>query len=328
MKNNLKELKVIFMGTPDFGVPVFVSLIHSTNVIAAVTQPDKKVGRKQEITQSPIKEVALENKIRVLQPLKVHDNSEFIQQVKDLQPDLIIVVAYGFILPQEILDIPKFGVINIHASLLPKYRGASPIQAAILNGDKETGVTIMLIDDKMDHGPLLGQRTITINDNDNFESVHDRLSQLGSELLMEILPEYLAGEIEPQVQDEAEATYCQLIKKEYGKIDWNKSAQEIERQVRAFNSWPGSWTDWNNKNLKVIKAVVYASTKPVLNQAEGLSMTTGKIGEVFKVNDGLAVACGQDALEILELQLEGKKPMNAKDFLNGYSDIIGSIIKK
>lgn len=317
MNNDIKNLKVIFMGTPDFSVPVFMSLIDKVNVIAAVTQPDKKVGRKQEVTQSPVKKVALENEIQVLQPDKIKDNAEFIQKVKDLAPDLIVVVAYGFILPQEILDIPKFGVINIHASLLPKYRGASPIQAAILNGEKETGVTIMLIDDKMDHGPMLAEKTITINNNDNFESLHDKLAQLGSELLMEILPEYIDGEIEPQVQDEAEASYCQLIKKEDGKIDWNNSAQEIERQVRAFNPWPGSFTGWDNKVLKI-----YSARLNHYNDNNNYN-----IGEVFKVDDGLAVACGEDALEILELQLEGKKLMTAKEFLNGYTVIIGSILK-
>lgn len=312
------------MGTPDFSVPVLNSLIKGSNVIAVVTQPDKRVGRKQEITQSPVKKVALEHKIEVLQPEKIKGNAEFIKRVKDLNPDLIVVVAYGFILPQEILDISKYGVINIHASLLPKYRGASPIQSAILNGDKETGVTIMLIDDKMDTGPLLAQRTITINNNDNFERLHDKLAQLGATLLLEALPKYISGEIKPVAQKDSEATYCKILTKEDGKIDWHKSAEEIERQVRAFTPWPGAWTVWNNKSFKVIKAVVYASTKPVLSEAEGLSMTTGKVGEVFKINEGLSIACGKDALEILELQLEGKKPMSAKEFLNGYSGIIGA----
>jgi methionyl-tRNA formyltransferase len=321
MKNNLRELKVIYMGTPDFSVPSLLSLIEQTEVIAVVTQPDKKVGRKQELTESPVRKVALVNKIQILQPDKIKGNSDFIKQIKLLQPDLIVVVAYGFLLPKEILDIPKYGVINIHASLLPKYRGASPIQTAILNGDKETGVTIMLIDDKMDTGPVLSQRTITITDTDNFESLHDKLAQLGSELLSDTLPKYICGEIKPVAQNEAEATYCKILTKEDGKIDWNKSAEEIERQVRAFTPWPGAWTVWNNKSLKVLKAVVYASTGPVLSKAEGLSMTTGK------VNEGLAVACGNGALEIMELQLEGKKPMSAKEFLNGNKEIIGAILK-
>jgi methionyl-tRNA formyltransferase len=311
---NLKDYKIIFMGTPDFGAPVFLALIDKGNIVAAVTQPDKKVGRKQEITQSPIKKIALENRIEVLQPTSIKNNADFIQSVKSLQPDLIVVVAYGFILPKEILEIPKFGVINIHASLLPKYRGASPIQTAILNGDKEAGVTIMLIDDKMDHGPLLSQKQITITNNDNFESLHDKLAQLGADLLLEILPKYLNKEINPVPQDESKATYCQLIKKEDGKIDWSKSAEELERQVRAFNPWPGAFTFWEGKQLKVIKSEVIKSE-------------SREVGKVFKLDEGICVNCGKDALEIFELQLEGKKAMTAKEFLNGYPEINGSTLK-
>src|SRR4030042_5700331 len=173
---NLKKIKIIFMGTPDFIVPILDVLIMNYNIIAVVTQPDKKVGRKQILTQSPVKKFALANKIEVLQPEKIKGNNEFICRIKDLNPDLIIVAAYGLILPKEILDIPKFGTINIHASLLPTYGGASPIQAAILNGDKETGVTIMLVNEKMDEGNILMKKTITITDKDNFGSLHNKLS--------------------------------------------------------------------------------------------------------------------------------------------------------
>jgi methionyl-tRNA formyltransferase len=312
---NIKDVKIIFMGTPDFSVPSFLSLINNANVVAVVTQQDKKVGRKQELSQSPVKKVALEHKIEVLQPITLKGNVEFIRRVKDLKPDLIVVVAYGFLLPQEILDIPKYGVINVHASLLPKYRGASPIQAAILNGDKETGVTIMLIDDKMDQGPLLTQKTITINNSDNFESLHDKLAQLGAELLSDTLPKYISGEIKPVSQNEAEATYCKILTKADGKIDWAKPAEEIERQVRAFTPWPGAWSVWNGKSLKVLKSKVYKVH------------TVYKVSEVFKANADFVVSCGKDALEILELQLEGKKPMSAKEFLNGYPGIVGANLK-
>ncbi len=306
------------MGTPDFSVPILDVLIMNYNIIAVVTQPDKKVGRKQILTQSPVKKFALANKIEVLQPEKIKGNNEFICRIKDLNPDLIIVAAYGLILPKEILDIPKFGTINIHASLLPKYRGASPIQAAILNGDKETGVTIMLVNEKMDEGPMLAQKTITISNNDNLESLHDKLSALGANLLLEILPKYLSGQIQPKSQDNSQATYCQLITKDKGKIDWHKSAQEIDRQIRAFTPWPGTWTNWQGKNLKILSASADGSTK--------LTMTASA-GEVFKTNTGLAIACGQGFLEIFELQLEGKKPMTAKEFLNGNPKIISSILK-
>jgi methionyl-tRNA formyltransferase len=314
MSINRKQTKIIFMGTPDFSVPCLKSLINEAKVIAVVTQPDKKVGRKQEIIPSPIKQFALKNSLEVFQPAKLKGNTEFINQLKKYEPDLIIVVAYGLLLPQEILSIPKFGVINVHASLLPKYRGASPIQTAILNGDKETGVTIMLLDDKMDHGALLAQKTITLTDNDNFTSLHDKLAQLGADLLIDTLPKYLNNELKPIPQDESKATYCQLIKKEDGKIDWNKPAEDIERQVRAFTPWPGAFTDWNGKQVKFIKSKV-------------IELQNHKEGEIFKINDGFAVACGQGALEIIELQLAGKKPMSAKEFLNGYNKIIGAILK-
>jgi len=303
------------MGTPDFSVPILSALVENYKVIAIVTQPDKKVGRKQTLTPSPIKEIALANKIEVLQPEKILGNVEFIRRINDINPDLIVIAAYGLILPKEILDIPKYGVINVHASLLPKYRGASPIQAAILNGDKETGVTIMLVNEKMDEGDILTQKTITITDNDNFGSLHNKLSVLGTNLLIETLPKWLNEEIVPQKQDESQATYCKLITKEDGKIDWHKSAVEIERQVRALNPWPGTWTIWGNKNLKVIKSKVYKVNKVY------------KVGEVFKVNDGLVVKCGQGVLEILELQLEGRKPMTAKEFLNGNPKILSTILK-
>jgi len=310
-----KGIKIIFMGTPEFSATILNALIEKYEVIAVVTQPDKKVGRKQILTSSPIKKVAMANKIEVLQPAYLRDNAEFIRRVNDKKPDLIVIAAYGLILPKEILDIPKYGVINVHASLLPKYRGASPIQTAILNGDKETGVTIMLVNEKMDEGSLLAQKTITITDNDNFEALYNKLSVLGTHLLIETLPKWLNKEIKPQKQDESQATYCKLITKEDGKIDWHKSALEIERQVRALNPWPGTWTNWDSKIVKLLKV-------KLLNDSD-----TNSAGEVFKVNAGLAIQCGQEVLEIMELQLEGKKPMTAKEFLNGYPTIIGSNLK-
>ncbi|MDD5341188.1 MAG: methionyl-tRNA formyltransferase [Patescibacteria group bacterium] len=310
-----KKAKIIFMGTPDFGLPVLKYLIEQTNVVAAVTQPDKKVGRSQTLTPSPIKRFAIEKNIPVFQPEQVKANSEFIKQIKDLNPDLIVVVAYGFILPKAILGIPKFGAINIHASLLPKYRGASPIQSAILNGDEETGVSLMLLDEAMDHGPILAQKKVKILPYDDFESLHDKLAGLGSELLMETLPDYLAGKIQGKKQKDAEATYCQLIKKEDGKIDWNKPAIEIERQVRAFNPWPGAFTNWEGKNLKILKSEVHE-----------LEQVSRVVGEVYEVNNVLKVQCGRGQLELIELQLEGKNKMSAKEFLNGYAKIIGTIL--
>ncbi|MCX6739747.1 MAG: methionyl-tRNA formyltransferase [Candidatus Parcubacteria bacterium] len=316
MKNIIRNIKVIFMGTPDFSVPALDAIINNFKLLAVVTQPDKKVGRKQVITPSPVKKFVLDKGYEILQPASLKGNIELISRIKELQPDLIVVVAYGFILPPELIAIPKYGVINIHASLLPKYRGASPIQSAILNGDKQTGISVMLIDDKMDHGALLAQKTITITDYDNFESLHNKLSQLGADLLLDTVPKFYSEQIKPVPQDESKATYCKLITKEDGKIDWNKFAEEIDRQIRAFTPWPGTWTEWKGKSLKVIKSKVIKS-----------EVGSHKVGEVFKVNDGIAIACGKDALEILELQLEGKKPMTAKEFSNGYGDLIGAILK-
>ena len=309
---NIKRIKVIFMGTPEFSVPILNALIANYQVVAVVTQPDKRVGRKQILTPSPIKLLAVENKIPVYQPEKIKNNGRFLNEIKELDPDLIVVASYGFILSKELLEIPKYGVINVHASLLPKYRGPSPIQAAILNGEDKTGVTIMMIEEKMDAGDILSKAEAEIAEDETFSSLHDKLSVLGTHLLIDTLLKYIKGEIKPQKQDDKKATYCKIITKEDGKINWSKSAQEIEQQVRALNPWPGTWTNWDEKSLKVIKAKVYKIAKG--NNA----------GEVFKLNEGLAVYCGQDALGILELQLEGKKPIPIKEFLNGFSNFDGA----
>lgn len=314
MSINLKNIKIIFMGTPAFSEPILSGLIDTYNVIAVVTQPDKKAGRQQVLSQSAIKKTAKANQIEVLQPEKLKDNQKFFDKIKKLNPDLIVVAAYGFILPKEILDIPEYGVINVHASLLPQYRGASPIQVAILNGEKETGVTIMLVNEKMDQGDILNQAKADIDQDETFLSLHDKLSILGAHLLINTLPQYLKGEIQPQKQDNEKATYCPIISKADGKIDWLKSADEIERQVRAFNPWPGTWTFWHNKKLKIHKVSKLKTEKD-------------KAGKVFEVDNGLAVSCGQDSLKIEELQLEGKKIMTANEFLNGYKKIIGSILQ-
>ncbi len=303
------------MGTPEFSVPILSALIDNYNVVGVVTQPDKKIGRKQILTPSPIKFLAIENKIPVYQPEKIKENRDFLNKIKELAPDLIVVASYGFILPKELLEIPKYGVINVHASLLPKYRGPSPIQAAILNGDDRTGVTIMLVEEKMDAGDILLQAEADIADDETFYSLHDKLSVLGTHLLIDTLPKYIKDEIEPRDQDKSKATYCKIITKEDGKIDWSKSAQEIERQVRALNPWPGTWTNWHAKKVKVLKVEILD-----INNKH-------KSGKVFNVNDDFVVSCGKNALKILELQLEGKKPMTAKEFLNGYPGIIENILK-
>ncbi len=316
---NLKNIKIIFMGTPEFAVPILNSLIEKYKIISVVTQPDKKVGRKQIINQSPVKKLAIKNNIKVLQPEQIRGNNEFIKAIKELKPDLIIVAAYGLILPKEILNIPQYKVINVHASLLPNYRGASPIQTAILNGDSKTGVTIMLVNEKMDQGDIIAQAETPISPNETSETLHDKLSDLGAKLLTKTLPKYLDGEIEPQKQDDSKASYCQLITKADGKINWQKSAIEIERQVRALNPWPGTWTIWQNKNLKILET-------EILNPDVGCAES--EIGKTFlTAQKELAINCKKGSLLLKKLQLEGKKNMTDKELINGYPGIIGANLK-
>lgn len=317
MRNDRAKLKIIFMGTPDFAVPVLTSLISSGYTLSAIfTQPDKKVGREQKLIYSPVKKLALKYKISLYQPEELNQRIE--QKIRSLIPDLIVVAAYGKIIPKEILEIPKYGCLNVHASLLPKYRGASPIQAAILAGEKETGVTIMLMDEKVDHGPILAQRKEKIYNNDTGKTLHDRLSKKGAELLIEILPNWFEGKIKPQLQDHSKATYTKMLSRNDGRINWTKPADEIERQIRAYYPWPGSWTKWNGKRLKIF---------PDSTVSYQLS-TNRKLGEVFLTKDErLAITCGKGYLVIGKLQLEGKKKMTTREFLKGYHQITGAVLE-
>jgi methionyl-tRNA formyltransferase len=281
-------------------------------VILVITQPDKPIGRKQELKPGEVKIFAQNNHLKLLQPNKLRDEA-FINEIKKMNPDLMIVAAYGKILPPQILAIPRLGSLNIHASLLPKYRGASPIAFSILNGDKETGFTIMLMDEKMDTGPTVHQEKIAIPEKIYASELSEKLSELGARVLVEMLPKYLSGEIKPIKQDETQATYTKILNKEDGRIDWNKKADYIERMTRAFYPWPTAWTTWQGKNLKILKA----NLKPYNDSKNP--------GEVLKTNDGsLGVKCGQGILIIEELQLEGKKTLKINDFLRGQKDFVGS----
>ncbi len=307
------------MGTPEFAENVFRRAVpelqsKDLKIVAVITAPDKPVGRKQILTHSPVKKWALETNFEVLEPDKI-GKPEWVDKIKNLAPDLIILCAYGQIVPQEILNIPKYKALNIHPSLLPKYRGASPIQSAILNGDKETGVTIILMDEEMDHGNIISNSKFLISNKSTYKELSKNLSDLGAELLIKTLPDWIAGKIKPQEQDHSQATFCKLIKKEHGKIDWNKSAEEIERQIRAFQEWPETYTDFNGKILKIIGAD-FENKK-----------TNYKIGEAFLDNNELCVQTGNGVLVLKTVQLEGKKPMPVKDFLNGHSEIIGAVLK-
>jgi len=308
------------MGTPKFGAIILEKLADSRyKPILVVTETDKPVGRKKVLTPPPVKVVAEKYEIPVLQPEKIR-NSE--SEIRNLEPDLIIVAAYGKILPEEILEIPKYGCLNVHPSLLPRWRGPSPVQFAILNGDTDSGVTIMKIAEKVDAGPVLIQRKLKLEGNETYDVLHDKLGEMGGDLLIEIIPEWITGKIDPQLQDESRTTYTRILKKEDGKIDWEKSAEEIERQIRAFNLWPGIFTFWE-KSGKLIRIKILKAR--VLNRANSKTYPIGKT--LVAGQNELCVQTGKGFLIIERLQLEGKKETDSEDLLRGYSDFIGTILK-
>ena len=322
-------LRIIYMGTPQFAVPALETLIAGSKpglvlqegyeIVTVITRPDKPSGRGKEVVYSPVKQLALSQEIPVWQPgsLKRQEN---IEMLAAYQSDLFIVAAFGQILPQAVLDLPRYGTLNIHASLLPKYRGVSPISEAILQGDTETGVTIMLIDAGVDTGPILLQRAIPIAEDDTTGSLTLKLAALGASALLEALPLWVQGKITPQPQDERFASHTHMLHKEDGKIDWNRPADVLARTVRAFTPWPGAYTNWGNKLLKIISAHTIQSDT-------GSEARAGTVS--LRKENGLqtlAVATGNGLLIIEKLQLEGKKVMNADEFLRGYSHIIGEVL--
>ncbi|MBJ6750833.1 methionyl-tRNA formyltransferase [Geomonas anaerohicana] len=308
-------LRIIFMGTPEFACPTLRTLIErGENVVAVVTQPDRPKGRGQQTLPPPVKVVAEEHGIPVLQPVKVR-LPESIEQIRALEPDLIVVIAFGQILPKALLDIPKHGCINVHASLLPRYRGAAPLNWCIINGETETGVTTMMMDVGLDTGDMLLKSATPIDPDEDTQSLHDRMSQLGAELLAQTLDRLVAGELTPEKQDDALTCYAPMMKKEDGLIDWTRSAQDIKNQVRGMTPWPGAFSFLDEKLLKVYKVQTAAGT--------------GNPGEVVTAGrDGIEVACGEGSLLIRELQLEGKKRMAAGDFLAGYKVPAGALLGK
>ncbi len=298
-------MRVVFMGTPDFAVPTLEALIENHEVVGVVTQPDKRKGRGKAMAFSPVKEKALEHEIPVYQPVKVREEA-FIEILRGLNPEVIVVAAFGQILSKEILDMPKYGCVNIHASLLPKYRGAAPINWAIINGEKETGVTIMQMNEGVDTGDMLSHVVVPIAPKETAESLFDKLAKAGAELIVETLPKLEAGEIIPVPQDESQSSHVKMMNKSLGKIDWNQDAVVIERLVRGLNSWPSAYTYYQGKSVKLWDCdVVEAAAKAV----------PGTIIAVAK--DSFDVATGNGALRVLELQLEGKKRMDTKSFLLG-----------
>lgn len=304
--------KIIFIGTAEFGLPAFKALAENFKIILAVSQPDKPTGRKQLIIPSPVKTAAEKLGITVLQPEHILDIREKIARLK---PDLIVVAAYGQIIPELILNIPKYGCLNLHASLLPKYRGAAIIPAAILNHDKQTGLTIIKMDQWLDTGPILAQMAIGIAADDTADSLYDKLSDASPDFIIKTIKKYLAGRIEPKPQDSAQASYVKILNKADGLIDWSKPAQELEKFIRAMYSWPMAWTWLKGKQLKIIEA-----------QNRPIEINSYKPGKTFKYNSGLAVQCGRDALIIKKLQLEGKNSLTSEEFLRGQKDFMGSVL--
>ena len=311
-------MKIVYMGTPDFAVPPLAALVQNGyEVTAVVTQPDKPKGRGKTLLPTPVKEEAMKHDIPVYQPLKVRE-PEFVETLKKLEPDMIIVAAFGQIIPKTILDMPKYGCLNIHASLLPKYRGAAPIQQAVIDGEKESGVTIMQMGVGLDTGDMISQAVVPLAEDETGGSLFDKLAEEGAALLIRTLPSIVDGTaVYTKQPEESPTPYAAMISKKMGLMDFSKSAVELERLVRGLNPWPSAYTFLNGKTLKVWKCAVEC--------AECGKEAPGMIIGVDK--SGIHVACGSDALILKEVQLEGKKRMETGAFLRGYQVTAGTMLK-
>lgn len=311
-----KDLKIIFWGTAEFALPSLEALLqHGYRIVAVVTNPDEPAGRKQVLTPPPVKVWAEKQGIPVFQPSSL---TNYQLPTTHYRPDLFIIAVYGKIIPKEILEIPKHGALNIHPSLLPRWRGPSPIQYAIFEGDHETGVTIIAMDEKMDHGPVLESRKWKVESRITAPKLSRQLSKLAAELLIDTLPRWIGGEIKPQPQDESKATYSKILKKEDGKIDWRKSALEIERMIRAFTPWPGSYTFWQ-RGQKSIRLEMEAA------EVTGEDLKAASPGFVWQTEKPFFfVQCGKGSIRPLRIRPASKKSLATEEFLHGYKDIIGA----
>ena len=308
-------MRIAFMGTPDFSVDCLKALVESKHeVVGVFCQPDKPVGRKQELTPPDVKVEALKHNLKIFQPTSLK-NGKGVEILEEIKPDLVVVVAYGKILPHDFLVYPKYGCINIHASILPKYRGASPIHFAVLNGDEETGVTAMQMDVGLDTGDMLLTGTVEIGENETAGELHDKLSVLGAQIMSETIDLLLKGELDPKKQDDEKSDYAPMLSKNLCPIDWNESAQIIHNKVRGLSPWPVATAKLGEKTIKIHKTII--SDK-----------CSGKPGEVIVSDKKLVVSCGDStSVEIVVLQTEGKKAMNASDFLRGNPIEKGTILK-
>ncbi len=297
------KTNIAFFGTHEFAAAILEGLFSdpSISVTTVFTQPDRKVGRKQIIEESPVKKLALQHNTRIEQPESLKQYN-----IKPSEYTMAVVAQYGLIIPQHILDAFPKGMINVHGSLLPAYRGASPIQAALIAGEKTTGVTIMIMDTQVDHGPVLSQESMPISPDDTFTTLSQKMAVVGSKLLLSTIPRYISGEILPQIQSHEQATFTKLISKDDGRIDFSKSAETIYNLYRGFTPWPGVWCMWNEKRLKLLKIRPSEKNLPA--------------GEACIENKRIYIGCGQNSIEVLELQLEGKNAMTAEIFANGYQN--------
>lgn len=312
------QTKVVYMGTPAIAIPPLERLLEAGYEVTGVyTQPDRPTGRGRNVEAPPVKAFALMQGLRVFQPRSFR-SSEARQELASLAPDVVIVMAYGRLLPREVLELPRWGCLNIHPSLLPRHRGPAPVSNAILEGDTVTGVTVMHMDEGVDSGPVLAQEVEAIAPEDTAATLADRLVRKGAALLVRTLPSYLRGELESQPQDESQATYSRKLSKEDGTLRWELSAETLWRQVRAYTPWPGAYTYWRGRLLKVVEAIP-------LSGDQG-----GAPGEVVLLESGapvpIGVIAGDGILGLRRVQLEGKQALNAEDFLRGYREFVGSVL--
>ena len=308
-------MKIVFMGTPDFSVPVLQGLIDNYDVVGVVSQPDKRVGRHLELRNTPVKELALKYNIPVIQPIKIREEYK---EIIDLNPDIIITCAYGQIIPKEILDYPKYGCINVHASLLPKYRGGAPIHWSIINGDKKTGITIMYMDVGMDTGDIISQEEIEILDSDNLESIHDKLSMLGAELLINTLPSIIDGTNDRLKQDESKVTFAYNIKREEEHIDFNKTSREVFNLIRGLSPIPSS------------NAIIFGEEMKILESKIGMNTYSGVCGEIVDIiKEGIVVKTIDGSIILTRIKPFGKKLMDATSYVNGIgkNKLIGEVFE-
>ncbi len=313
-----KKARIIFFGTSDFSARILESIAAEHEVAEVITQPDKPVGRDHELTASHVAAVAGKLGLETRKPEKLKDNQKFDAHLRSLQPDLFIVAAYGKIIPAEFLKIPRLGSLNVHPSLLPKYRGPSPIQAALVNRERRTGVTIILMDEKMDHGPIVCQKSAFIKTYEFYRTLEQRLCEISKKLLLKAINQAIKGKMRPKPQNENKATYCRLLSREDGKIDWSMEVEDIFSRFRAYLGWPEIWTIFEGKRL-IIK-----SCEPfydIFDKEDGRHP-----GLVVERNEKICIACGKYKLEIFEIQLEGKSTVTVRSFLNGHKDFLGAVL--